>query len=145
MQGCGDGYSNNAPLCVLAILHQVLLHPPTDALSVVYVPTNCEAHLTPLVGVIFAKWECSCTWIVLQTSIWQAVFAQKRPTNGVKCLPFRSLGRQLPVGYQASVGSLPSRTLGQMSLCGNNSAPALRERKKTFFTHPSWSNDFIRE
>ena len=36
-------------------------------------PHNCEAHLTPLVGMIFVKWECSCTWIVLQASIWQAV------------------------------------------------------------------------
>ena len=36
-------------------------------------PHNCEAHLMPLVGVIFVKWECSCTWIVLQASIWQAV------------------------------------------------------------------------
>ena len=42
MQGCGDGYSNNAPLCVLAILHQVLLHPPTAALSVVYAPTTAK-------------------------------------------------------------------------------------------------------
>ena len=38
-------------------------------------PHNCEAHLTPLVGMIFVKCECSCTWIVLQASIWQAVFA----------------------------------------------------------------------
>ena len=38
----GDGYSNNAPLCVLAILHQVLLHSPTDALSVVYVPATAK-------------------------------------------------------------------------------------------------------
>ena len=38
----GDGYSNNAPLCVFAILHQVLLHPPTATLSVVYVPTTAK-------------------------------------------------------------------------------------------------------
>ena len=47
-------------------------------------------------------------------------------------------------GIKSVYGSLPSRALVQMSPCGNNSAPALRERQKTFFsTHPSRSKDFI--
>ena len=39
--------------------------------------------------------------------------------------------RSLHFGHSGlAVGSLPSRTLVQMSLCGNNSSPPLRERQK---------------
>ena len=64
------------------------------------------------------------------------------PDNRLAIATLRTPDARFTSGIKSVYGSLPSRALVQMSPCGNNSVPALRERQKNF-THPSRSKDFI--